>query len=346
MSWAHPSRLWVLSLAVLLVATACSEPTVVPADRGAGAGVAGTDDDEQTATSQVVPDEEGPAFGIAVPGSRASEVQAVETAIDTQFELVRLFARWDDDPDDFDLDSFVASGYQIHLSIRPRTNQGVSIPWAQLADAEPGSAVYGQLREWIDRLVELPAGTYVTINHEPETSDSEANGSAQDFVAMWRRVAELLEANNGQHLELVWVLTGGSFRRGQADQWYPGDDVVDIIGADTYNWYTCQGTNREWRSLETLIEAPLAFAREHGKPLALPEVASVEDPAAVGRKAEWLDEAAITLTAPELVDDVAFVAWFDVTAPGGVFPDCVWDFDSSPSSADAFGQLVRTLGDG
>lgn len=333
-----------LVVGLLLVVAACTQQEPVT-NRGTGVGVSGVDDGAAPITRSSERGE-GLAFGVAVPRSKADEVEAIESAIGSEFELVRLFARWDDDPDDFDLDTFVAAGYRVHLSIRPRTNQGVPILWADLAAAEPGSAIYGQLQEWIDRLVKLPAGTYVTINHEPETSDSEANGTAEDFVVMWRRVAELLDESGGQHLDLAWVLTGGSFRSGRADQWYPGDDVVDVIGADTYNWFTCQGTNREWRSLETLIEAPLAFARDHGKPLALPEVASVEDPGVEGRKGEWLDEATETLTSPDLVDDVAFVAWFDVTAPGGVFPDCVWDYDSSPSSAEAFGRLVRTLEDG
>lgn len=341
MSVARRFELRRLAVGLLLVAAACTEQTPTLSSRGAGGGVSGADDPVQNEGRPA--SGEGVTFGVAVPGSRAEEVELIEDAIDNRFELVRLFARWDDDPDDFDLDAFVSSDYRVHLSIRPRTNQGESISWAQLADAAPGTAVYGQLQEWIDRLVKLPSGTYVTINHEPETTDSQANGSAEDFVAMWRRVAELLDENGGQHLELVWVVTGGSFRSGRADQWYPGDDVVDVIGADTYNWFTCQGTDREWRSLETLIEAPLAFARDHGKPLALPEIASVEDPAIDGRKAEWLDEAAATLTKPDVADDVAFVAWFDVTAPGGAYPDCVWDFDSSSSSAEAFGSLVRTL---
>lgn len=336
---------WRLLLGLVLISAACSDPVSAPSNRGLAEGVDGTDQGEQIEASARQGDG-GLAFGVAVPGSKVDEVRAIETAVGSQFELVRLFARWDDDPDDFDLDAFVADGYRIHLSIRPRTNQGESISWAQLADATPGSAVYGQLQEWIDRLVKLPAGTYVTINHEPETSDSQANGSSEDFVAMWRRVAELIDENGGQHLELVWVVTGGSFRSGRADDWYPGDDVVDVVGADTYNWFTCQGTNREWRSLDTLIEAPLAFARDHGKPLALPEVASVEDPAVEGRKADWLDEAGAMLSNPDLAEDVAFVAWFDVTAPGGVFPDCVWDFDSSPSSAEAFGRLARSLAAG
>ncbi len=35
------------------------------------------------------------------------------------------------------------------------------------------------------------------------------------------------------------------------------------------------------------------------------------------------------LAAPEIAEQVLFVSWFDVTAPGGTFPNCVWDHDTS-----------------
>jgi hypothetical protein len=141
-------------------------------------------------------------------------------------------------------------------------------------------------------------------------------------------------------------MTGGAFSDGRAEQWYPGDDVVDVIGADPYNWYTCQGTTRPWVPFADLIAAPLAFARSHTKPLALPEFGSVEDPARPGRKAQWILDATAVLTDESVAPDLEFVSWFNVTAPGGTYPDCIWDYDTSPESADAFRAMVRSVGDG
>ena len=49
------------------------------------------------------------------------------------------------------------------------------------------------------------------------------------------------------------------------------------------------------------------------------------------------------LLGPSMVDVVEFAIWFDVTAPGGTWPDCVWDYDTSPASRDAFAQLMLNV---
>ncbi len=70
---------------------------------------------------------------------------------------------------------------------------------------------------------------------------------------------------------------------------YPGDDYVDWIAADPYNFFK-QGA---WRSLSFETRAWYRWARaEHpSKPLALAEWGSKEDPHDPMRKAAWLRQA-------------------------------------------------------
>ncbi len=282
-----------------------------------------------------------PWIGVAVRDGSAQLLDAIERPISTRVDLFRAFVRWDSPMPSPDLAEILDAGHSLHLSIRPVTLDGTVIPWGELATAEPGEAVYGQLLAWVDRVIALEGPTFVTLNHEPETVESRANGTAEEYRAAWRRFSELLDERGGDDVQTVLVLTGGAFSDGQVDRWYPGDDVVDIVGADVYNWSTCQGTDRAWMSFSELIEAPLEFARAHGKPLAIPEFASIEgDP---GQKAAWIDEASQTLAADPVRDQIAFVAWFDVTAPGGTWPDCVWDHDSSESSDAAFNRFIIAM---
>lgn len=322
-----------VAVAVLMIAASCTTSSA-ESDGSPSVDVRGLDGEIVASVDG------GPLVGVAVPGGAPSRLEAVESSTGTRFDLIRVFARWDTVFPDADHAQLTADR-RIHLSIRPVTSTGVVVPWADLVTAAPGDVTYGQLSSWIDRIVALEPGSVVTINHEPETVESRANGDSEDYVAMWRRFVELLRDAGGDHVTVAWVMTGGAFSDERAAQWYPGDDVVDVIGADVYNWHTCQGTERPWQSLEDLIAPPLAFARERGKPLALPEFASVED--TPGRKAAWLDDAADTLTNPRVASDLAFVAWFDVTAPGGTWPNCVWDHDSSPESAASFASFVSDL---
>lgn len=287
-----------------------------------------------------VPDRSPPWVGATLPRGDAEEIHRWEEDLGERFDLVRRFARWDDAVAESDLRDLLASGHRVHLSIRPVTQAGTVVPWRELADAQPGEPRYGQLLAWADRIVALGPDVVVTLNHEPETRESAANGSAADFVAMWRRFAELVRERGGDEQLLVWTMTGGAFDDGRADEWYPGDDVVDVVGADLYNWWTCQGTDRPWTPMADLLAAPLAFAAAHDKPLAVPEFASVDDPADPDRRADWIDDATAAFLAPEVAERLLFVAWFDVTAPGGSWPDCVWDHDLTPESARAFGRMV------
>ncbi len=305
-----------------------------------------TTDDPTSDPDQAPPvtiERPGPLVGIAVPNGRAAEVRDVEVVTGATFDIIRLFARWDDAFPNADAQSLIDANRRIHISVRPMASSGEVITWAELATAQPGDARYEELVDWIDRVVALGPGTYFTINHEPETADSRQNGSSENFVAMWRRTVELLRERGGDEIRTVWTMTNGAFSDARAEAWYPGDDVVDVVGTDVYNWHTCQGTDRPWLDLEELLVAPIAFARNHDKPLALPELASVEDRDNLDRKAEWIINAERTLLAPGTVDLIEFVIWFDVTAPGGTWPDCVWDYDTSPAARDAFAQLMLNV---
>ncbi len=287
-----------------------------------------------------------PFMAMSVPRSRYETITEVEADIGQQIELIRWFQRWDDDLSYPDMQRAMAEGRRVHLSVRPSGSGGIVVPWRDLAEAQPGTQFYDDFVSWVDRMVALPTGSYVTLNHEPETRESAANGDAEDFKAMWQRWDELLDERGGEHLKTVWVLTGGAFSGPVADQWYPGDDSVDIVGVDPYNWYVCQGSAREWVEFADLVAPALAFAEARGKPLAVAETASVEDQAQPGRKAEWIRNAANYLADPEVASRFEYVSWFNVTAPGGTYPDCVWDYDTSPESRDAFVEFARTLGDG
>ncbi len=288
-------------------------------------------------------DRPGPLIGIAVPGGRAVEVRDVELVTGATFDIIRMFVRWDDTFPSPDSQSLIEANRRLHLSIRPVDSSGAAIPWAELATAQPGEDRYDELVQWIDRVVALGPGTYFTINHEPETADSRSNGTADDFIAMWRRTVDLLRERGGTEIRTVWTMTNGAFSDGRASEWYPGDDVVDVIGADIYNWFTCQGTDRPWQELDALMAPALAFAQNREKPLALPEFGSVEDRSNLDRKADWIVNAERTLLVPDVAAAIEFVIWFDVTAPGGTWPDCVWDYDTSPASRDAFSHMMLSL---
>lgn len=90
-----------------------------------------------------------------------------------------------------------------------------------------------------------------------------------------------------------------------------------------------------------LLAPALAFARAHAKPLAVPEIASTEDPADPAAKADWILDLARTLADPAVAPEVELVAWFSSHDPS--WPRCAWAWDSTPASARSMAGVLTWL---
>ncbi|MEM9135330.1 MAG: hypothetical protein AAF962_01535 [Actinomycetota bacterium] len=286
----------------------------------------------------------GVPVGVAVKGSDPDTLAELVDTTGVEPGVVRVFARWDTPFPGDNHRALLDAGYPIHLSVRPRTDGGVTIPWAELATAPDDDRRIVELRAWLETVAAYDGQIRFTLNHEPETTDSAANGTAEDFVGAWRRMVEIRdEVADAETVPAVFVITRGTYANGSVDRWYPGDDVVDLIGVDAYNWYTCQGTDRAWIDPEPLLAPALAFAVERGKPLAVGEIGSTEDPTDPSRKADWIDALDAYLHTEAAAEHIAFVAWFSVHDRG--WPDCNWAYDSSPLSIEAFSRLLGAPAD-
>lgn len=98
----------------------------------------------------------------------------------------------------------------------------------------------------------------------------------------------------------------------RAAAYYPGDDLVDILGIDGYNWGTTQtlaenGWQSRWRSFESIFQAGFTELRSISahKPIVVFETASATQG---GDKSKWVREMLDTARRWSL----AGVVWFQV----------------------------------
>jgi mannan endo-1,4-beta-mannosidase len=187
-------------------------------------------------------------------------------------------------------------------------NTGFTIPMAQgrLDTASPG---WRQINQGIDlvaaELKEL-ADAGVTVLWRPlhEASGHQGNGwfwwgrartdgesPARACILLWRHMFDRLVKKHGLH-NLIWVWNG------QDEAWYPGDDVVDIVGWDIYD----DSDGKRYGAQAATYRRALAIGRG-AKPVALTETGYIPDPdKMLAEGAPWL----------------WFTVWNDARAGAGV----------------------------
>lgn len=164
------------------------------------------------------------------------------------------------------------------------------------------------IADWTDRLnraatetkVETPT-VYIRLAHEmngdwypwaPAASDA----TPETYIAMWRHVKEQVEAQSTDELQLkwVWAANGTDVGAYTMEELYPGDECVDMVAVDCYNWGTSQSWS-SWQSPHELFSEPVSRLQSlSDKPIAITEVgtssltSSSYDPS---QKAAWITDA-------------------------------------------------------
>jgi hypothetical protein len=158
------------------------------------------------------------------------------------------------------------------------------------------------------------------------------NGNTpQDFVSAWRHVHAIFVSRGATNAMWVWSpnVFSGSGTALDFAPFYPGSDVVDVLGLDGYNW----GSLDVWQTWTQIFGTSYDELSELDpvKPIMVAETASTE---LGGRKAAWITSA-YTQEIPTRTPRVKIVVWFDLDK------ETDWRVESSASSLAAF-QAIAT----
>ena len=109
-------------------------------------------------------------------------------------------------------------------------------------------------------------------------------GSPARYIAAWRHIHRLFETEGASNVRFVWCPNAWAIRMGYGQQFYPGNDVVDWIGGDGYNWAPAR-PGAPWESFTSVFQAWYDWAAPTGKPLIVGEFGVMER--SPGEKAAW-----------------------------------------------------------
>ena len=258
-------------------------------------------------------------------------LQTFQTKVGRTVAATRDFLSWDSPfPTAFE-NSLTAQGTTILLSVSTGSHS-----FGSIAAAQPGDALYTTMVSWADRVRDYGVPIYVTFQHEPEAAANKNKGTQADYIAAWRNWVSVFRAEGATNARFMFITTAFGYLVKKTDHryapaYYPGDDVVDAIAVDAYNWYTCRASVKNpWNTLAQLIAGQKAFGALHPtEPLWLAEYASVEDPNMTGRRAQWLTDAQNLFQQPGYGQYVGLL-YFDLKK------QCDWRVENDTPSLTAF----------
>jgi hypothetical protein len=317
-----------LAAATVLTSVLLTSPAMAAADTSAGP-------DASTSAPMV--------WGATVKNTgKQTPLQAVQVfqgKVGRNLAATRDFLSWDSPFPTAYENGLQAQGTTILLSVASSRLNKVKIPWTQVAAAQPGDALYNDMVSWADRVRDFGTPIYVTYQHEPEAAANKSLGSQADYIAAWRNWVSVFRAEGATNVRFMFITTAFGYTVKTTDpryapKWYPGDDVVDEIAVDAYNWFTCRATvKNSWNSLAMLIENQRQFGLLHpDKPLWLAEFASVEDPAVPDRRAQWLNDADALFQQPGY-EQYQGVLYFNLKK------QCDWRVETVPGALAAFSAM-------
>lgn len=274
-----------------------------------------------------------PGFGLAVDGCPVTSAAITEAmqGIDWPVSLIVFFLQWSGDP----LEAFPARSVEAIQAVKaiPVISwEPMVLEGGEERAVEAQDILSGKWDKYIDAFAqaarENKGKIILRFAHEMNLARYHWGGSVEDFgpdsparyKAMFRHVRERFRLAGANNVLFAFCPNAESLPHpvrdsaawNTASAYYPGDDVVDVLGMDGYNWGTTftkaqHGWDSRFTSFADLF-APLRKelrALAPDKPLVVFETASVLQG---GDKTAWIEDAVETARQWGL----AGLCWFQV----------------------------------
>lgn len=276
------------------------------------------------------PAQTGRWFGFYVPGSPANgldSLSSLEGQLGNDADVVNFFIS--------DSESFPESRCQViadHDAIPLVTLEFWSTQdggLASIANGDKDAYLYAFAEDardyggevWLRPFHEMNGNWY-------PWAGTEGSNDAGDLIAAWRRVENIFDARGADNVKFVWCVNNDSVPNTSANSWtryYPGDNYVDYVSIDGYNWGTTSSWS-SWRSFSSCFGAPYdAITAITDKPMLIGETSCVEEG---GSKAAWIADMFAKIESR--YTRIEGVCWFNANKERD------WRAESSTSSLNAY----------
>lgn len=276
-------------------------------------------------------------FGVVVNdyANRTGELSSLEQMTGRSFSSVSIFKQF-------------GSRYNSNLILDDlayikSNNKRLLIAW------EPWNPEQGG-NQSIDYLKEIPEGkhdiylksfaTTIRSYGAPVTLrfGHEMNGNwypwgqrPAEYIKAYRYVVTFLKNEGVSNVNWMWSINAENVPTSpisSVNNFYPGNDVVDVVGIDGFNFGTSSGG---WRSFRQIFSPAYEFlSANYDKPIVISETASAE---IGGNKPAWVTAMANDL--PIYFSKVSEVIWFSI------LKEADWRINSSEATLQSFKEILN-----
>lgn len=208
----------------------------------------------------------------------------------------------------------------------------LTVPGTPLADIAAGTRD-ADFQALAEKIAEAQPDAIIRLGWEMNVSSMAwfAGGQEATYIAAFRRIVPIFRAASPA-FKIDWCPSWAT-QNSPADLAYPGDDVVDIIGLDIYDYPGSTSVEQRW--IDYYLDGPFGlnwhktFAIAHGKPMSYPEWgvgAAGDNPYFVQKMYDWFVQNAA---------HIAYACYFDV--------DGAWNTQIDNNSFPQSQALFHTL---
>jgi hypothetical protein len=260
-------------------------------------------------------------------------LDSLEGSIIKRFDILSFYQTWGERNEDMfpqDLMREIDRRGSVALitwepwltEFRKNKNDGTSDTKTDLKSIAKGE-YDNYIREWARESVIYGKPFFLRFAHEmnnPQYPWSDAAGNLpKDFIEAWKHVYRIFKDEGAENVLFVWSPKGV-----MPDEFYPGGEYVDWIGAGVFNY----GSYAEgvWHSFEYIYQPIYRSALRYDKPIMIAEIGC--SPLG-GNQMQWYSDAfkMLSKSYPETKAVVIFNNPADFTLTGSVID---WSIDNNP----------------
>ena len=115
---------------------------------------------------------------------------------------------------------------------------------------------------------------------------SGAGNTNQTLIGAWKHVVTIFRNQGVTNVKWVWTTNATNSGSATFTGWFPGDDWVDMVSIDGYNWGTAQSWS-SWQSFTQVFTPAYNALSISSNPLFIPEFSCSEHG---GNKAQWITD--------------------------------------------------------